>query len=50
MLRDRFRLPEGRGPGVEGQTPAAGGERAWCVGGLRKTGVCDMKVLSRKME
>ena len=32
------------------QTPAAGGERAWCVGGLRKTGVCDMKVLSRRME
>ena len=25
-------LPEGRGPGVEGRTPAAGGERACCRG------------------
>ena len=56
----------GERPGVEGRTPAAGGERACCRGadsrcrrgeGLlcwwqrkRKTGVCDMKVLSRRME
>ena len=63
VSRGGLPLPEGRGPGVEGLTPAAGGERAcyrgadsrggeraWCVGGLRKTGVCDMKVLSRRME
>ena len=32
VSRGGLPLPEGRGPGVEGRTPAAGGERAWCRG------------------